>query len=876
VLLRQTIFLFVLLAVSVLPASAQLYDFSGRSMSVENALEEVRKRGGVDLVFSSRLVENLTTRCRYRGSDLAMALECILADTGLQAARVHRRQYVIVRGETGGLDPVRTVVLSGFVIDAKTGEPLQAAHVWMQELGSGVITNRAGYFAIPGLPATRFVVRISYLGYAAVDTVLLAGVLPGPIMLHPDALEATGIEIAASRRERPDLSVMPGLTNAPTTVLSTMPVTLGEQDLFQALQWLPGIRSSGEINGGLVIRGQEPDHSLYLLDGAPMYHPWHAFSLVSTFQTNTLKQVRLYRGGLPAEHGGRLAGVLEAEMRDGTTDVPTASAALSPLSGRFVIESPLAARSSFMVSGRRSYIDKLIGREHPVEGSDGNLDTLRTGYFFSDFGAKFTQRYKYGQRLSLSYYHGSDELDLRLPFDVSLDLSSWLRPADLFFEIDQSWGNRIASARYEALLNGRFFMTLTGYWSRYNAKEGTFIQPTSASALTSRYSVDLNDFGLRADLDYYLNTRHQLRTGVHVAAYRFESELDALVERSFLAVDTLYQESRLVASEWTAYVQDHYRPSRRFEVVAGIRTGYFDNGAHFRLSPRLAFQYDALPGHVVLRGSAGMQSQFLHRLRDRYSFLYDLVSSRWIPSNHAVDPSDGVQASAGLEVRPARKVLLLADVYYTQTRNVLLPEDEYRQKDGIEGPGIEVGTLLSQYVTGRSRGYGLELGLEYSFYDWVLNVAYSGGRSLARAAALGEMTYRPARFDVPRALQGTLTWHPGRWHMALGWEGRSGYPHTVPVARYRIGDPLDPDGELYLHRPQINNGRLPAYVRFDLTMGTQFRIAASNWTASVHLYNVTNRRNVVGRLYNPAETVVTRTDRRGFPLLPLFELEVKL
>ena len=134
------------------------------------------------------------------------------------------------------------------------------------------------------------------------------------------------------------------------------------------------------------------------------------------------------------EHGGRLSAVLDAQMKDGSRQEPKAVAALSVLSGRFRIETPLTASTSFMLSGRRSYVDKLIGRRHPVTGPNGRRDTLRTGYYFFDTSAKLSHRFGPNHRLSLSYYHGRDDLDLRLPFDLSLDFSSWLRPADLLFE----------------------------------------------------------------------------------------------------------------------------------------------------------------------------------------------------------------------------------------------------------------------------------------------------------------------------------------------------------------------------------------------------------------------------------------------------------
>ena len=170
------------------------------------------------------------------------------------------------------------------------------------------------------------------------------------------------------------------------------------------------------------MRGGFSDQNLYLIDGAPVYHPWHAFNLISTFHADAFQEVKFYKGAFPAQHGGRLSSVLDARLKDGSTSGPTAKVGMSVLSGRFIIESPLTRKSSFMISGRRSYIDKLIGNEHPVQDANGTRDTLRTGYHFSDITAKVSFTPNPKDLISFSYYSGNDILDLRLPLQFILRL----------------------------------------------------------------------------------------------------------------------------------------------------------------------------------------------------------------------------------------------------------------------------------------------------------------------------------------------------------------------------------------------------------------------------------------------------------------------
>lgn len=872
----------LLAAVAARPhaARAQRIHVDVEAGPLEEALAQLRAQTSVDIVFAQRLVAGRTTSCRYDGPEVGEALNCLLKASGLQAERVRRRQYVIVAAPpeavTAPAPPPRGQV-GGFVVDAVTGEALPGAHVYLPELRAGTVTNDAGYFVLAGLPQRRYALRVSYLGYQPLFTALRTDTLAATLRLHPTLLESQDIVVEDARDNPLDLALIPGVLSVPVDVLGKLPSFPGEQDLFQALQWFPGVQKVGEINGSLIVRGGEPDQNLYLLDGAPVYHPWHAFSLISTFQTETLRDIKLYRGAFPAEHGGRLSAVLDAQMRDGARASPRAVAALSMVSARFLIETPVTRNSSFMVSGRRSYLDKLIGREHPVEGPDGTQDTLRTGYYFYDISAKYVLRNGNRHRFSASFYDGGDDLDLRLPFDLSLDFSSWLRPADLFFEVEQDWRNRLLSLRYQYLPTQRVFLTATAYWSRYAADEGAFLHPTSSALLASDYRVRLHEAGMRFDLDYYHSLAHQLQFGVQMADRRFRGTLDAMLQWSPGTIDSLRQRSRTRAAEVVLYAQDTWQPGPRWKVQPGLRLSYFGDGRYTRLQPGLNVQYTLRPDQALLRASIGRQVQYLHRLRDRHAFLYDLVSSRWVPADEDVRPSTSLQATAGIEGRPAPWLTLAADVYARSSRNILLPEDEYRTKDGLIGPGIEVGTLLGQYTPGRGRAYGLELSAHAERGRWQLLASYAGGRSLNRAPALGETTYRPARFDVPRALRGVLQRDGRRWDFTLAAELRSGYPHSVPVARYALGGPLDDElPTYYLHRPQVNNGRLPPYFRLDVGVGHRFEWIGAHWQVQAHLYNVTNRRNVIGRRYDPAGERVMAVDSRGLPILPLFEIEMEL
>ena len=842
------------------------------------ALTVLGSQRGFEFIYSVNLVKDYKVTCSYAGQNFDEALACLLKDTAVHSKRLHERQYILapLRKPPPDAGLIRSsVVVTGDIRDAVSQANLPGAHIYLPEIRRGTTTNNNGYFTLQPLDGDAYLARISYLGYRSVDTLLTTG-RHAQIELKPVALETNMVLVESSNERNKSLTPVPGLVTYGVQDLDQTPNFGGEKDLFQTLQWTPGVHKAGAFNNELLIRGGQADQNLYLLDGAPVYHPWHAFNLVSTFQTDAFKDIRLFRGAFPAQHGGRLSSVLDARLKDGNRSSPRAVAGFSILSGRFLIESPLTKKSSFMVSGRRSYLDKVIGREHPVQDGAGVRDTLRTGYHFSDITSKLTYRINARNKLSASYYSGSDILDLRLPFDLSLDFSSWLKPADLFFEVDHHWGNRLYNVQYQHLASDRLLITTTGYRSSYNATEGELIHPTSSSLLQSIYQVRVRDLGLRSDLDFSISPQHHLQAGIHAVDHRFDSSLEAAVKRSAGAAESTSQYSSLEAFEMVGYVEDTWHPSPRWMVQPGLRLSYFSGGSYLYLSPRLSLSHIVAPEYLTLKGSVGSQVQYMQRLRDRYSFMYDLISSRWIPTSENIRPSTSTQVSFEATSKPAHWLYMSSEVYWRSSEDILLPRDEFQTKDGIDGPGIEVATLLAQYTSGRARAYGVELTTIAESGPWKILLNYAGGRTLSKAPLLGEAIFRPTRFDIPRMVRTAVTRSFEDWQLTLAALMRSGHPVTVPVAKYVLEGPAGDEPTQYLHRPNIYNGRLPAYVRFDLTLSRSFELLGAQWRTQFHVYNITNRRNVIDRFYDPTDFTVQAQDRKGLPILPFFEIEMEL
>lgn len=870
-----TIFFFLLSASAASEIRAQTFGLSVDDVTLAEAVVEFERVTGTQVAFSDFLVGSISVSCSMQTDDMDALLRCVLGGTGILFQFTPPGQYVLIPPRTPR-SPAAKSHIFGFITDAENRASLFGAHVSVPGSGRGTVTNEAGFFRLPDLAPGSTQVYVSFLGYSRLDTVLVAPAEFIQLQLEPVTLPYATVLVEGEDYTFRERVTPPGALSVSMRQLEELPGALGGKDVLSSLGLMSGIQRTGEATGGLVIRGSGPDQNLYLVDGAPVYHPWHAFSLVSTFQTEIFKDVQFYRGAFPAEFGGRISSVMNAELRDGASPEPRAVASINAMNARFFIESPIGSSSSFMLSGRRSYIDKLIGKNHAVTDVSGRQDTLRTGYFFHDWSAKLSIKPTRKSDLSFTYYTGRDVLDLKLPFDLSLDFSSWLRPADLFFEVDQKWGNDLFSTRFRLLASDRLFVTSSVYYSRYKAREASFVQPTEASSVVSAYQVELADIGLKVHADYQANQQHQIRFGVLVVNHSFDSSIDALVTYGPNLTEELSEGGEINAVEVAGFIQDEWSVTRDLTIQAGLRTSVFGRDSQAHLSPRLSFQWNVEPSLLTIRGAVSQHVQYLQRLRDRYSFLYDLVSARWIPSDSTVRPATSTHFSVGAEMNPRPWLRISVDAFHRNSDDVILPRDAFQSKDGLLGPGIETGTLLGQHTSGEEQSTGFEASALLHWTRWNIHIAYTGYVSKNRTPLLEDNEFHRSRYDVPRAVTVVGQHSVGQWDFSSTLNWRAGYPITVPVSRYALEDPLTGRVTNYFHRPDVNNGRLPPYFRLDVSIRYRFTFLRAAWSAEFLIYNVLGRRNVINRTFDPALEGFQWSDQRGFPRVPLFELEMRL
>src|SRR5690606_2571456 len=344
----------------------------------------------------------------------------------------------------------QTASIAGYVTDATSGETLLTAHVRIDGTSIGAATNHAGYYALTGLGPGEYTIVASYIGYrpARIEVVLAAGEERRlDIELQPQEYEVGEITITADELLDEEVRRV-GVMQLQTDLIRQLPAVL-QPDVFRSLQLLPGVKAASDYSSGLYIRGGSPDQTLILLDRTTVYNPSHFFGFFSTFNPDAVKDVRLYKGGYPAEYGGRMGSVVDIYNKDGNRVNREGSISLGLLASRAIVEGPYS-KGSWMLAVRRSTLEPLLAALQAA-----NVEGIPDKFYFYDVNGKLNFDAGRDDRLSVSFYTGRDQLLLPIIEDTNVDLA---------------YGNFTASANWTLLFSERLYSNFTLTSSRYFSK----------------------------------------------------------------------------------------------------------------------------------------------------------------------------------------------------------------------------------------------------------------------------------------------------------------------------------------------------------------------------------------------------------------------
>jgi len=723
--------------------------------------------------------------------------------------------------------------LSGYIKDADSGETLIGASVFIPSLSVGTTSNEYGFYSIT-IPSGTYKVEYSYIGFdTRITEVALSGNLTKDVEMGEDIAQLTEIVVTSEAEDKNVSSTELSVNKLDIRTITKIPALLGEVDVIRSIQLLPGVSTVGEGATGFNVRGGGVDQNLVLLDEAPVYNSSHLFGFFSVFNPDAVKDVKLYKGGIPARYGGRLSSILDVRMKEGNNKKLAVSGGVGFIFSRLSIEAPIVKdKASFILAGRRSYIDVLA---KPFL----NDDLADTALNFFDVTLKTNYKISEKDRVFLSGYLGRD--NFRFGENAGFD-----------------WGNRTATLRWNHLFSDKLFANFTTFFSNYDYR----IMFGAGDEDSFDWDAAIENLSLKSDISYFLNPKNLITFGGQGILHEFQPGNAVGVSRGDVtefSVDTKY------AIEAGIFVENEQTINDKISLQYGLRLSYFNytgEGVAYTFAETIPGErkelvsvsepfdrWESIADYVNLEPRASIKYQLnatssLKFGYNRIAQYLHLISNStaaspldvWLPSTNNLLPQIANQVALGyFKNFRNNEYITSAEVYYKTFEN---------QADYIDGADLFVNPLIEgELLAGDGRAFGLEVQIEKKkgkFTGWI---SYTLARSERLIEGINNDDWFPNRFDQTHNLSTTLFYELNdRWTFSTNFVYNTGTPATFPTGRIEQQGFAIPE----VSNDVRNNVRIPDFHRLDVS--ATFRGKKYNekkfkgeWIFSA--YNVYNRRN---------------------------------
>ena len=713
--------------------------------------------------------------------------------------------------------------ISGYVQEEKSGENLIGVSIYDKISKKGTTSNQYGFYSIT-LEKGTYKIVYSFIGLNTITkNLILDKNIRLNISLSEKSILADEVVISSERQDKNIESSDMGQAKLKVENIKQLPVILGEVDVLKSAQLLPGIQSGGEGNSGLYVRGGGPDQNLILLDEAVVYNAAHLFGFFSVFNADAIKDINIIKGGMPAEYGGRLSSVLDISMKDGNNKKYEADGGIGLLSSRLTLQGPIQKnKSSFIVSGRRTYVDVL---SKPFMKEDNAFNG--SGYYFYDLTTKINYRISDKDRIFLSGYFGRDVFSFK--------------NSDSGIGIEIPWGNATTSLRWNHLFNDKLFLNTSIIFSDYR-----FEFNINQSDFELKIFSGINDWNTKVDFLYQPNQRHTIKFGSNYTYHEFTPG-----NASGKSGDVVFEPDEIFkqySNEGAIYLSDNFDLTDNLKIHAGLRyssfqhSGYIsfrdylkneieaNNDNYRHLEPRLSFRYK-LNSTSSLKGAYTQNYQYIHLAS---TASVSLPTDLWVPSSAGIEPKFADQYAIGYFKNLKDNVYETSiEAYYKEMTNLI----EY--KEGVLPEDNTNSSSDDAFVFGNGDSYGVELLIKKNKGKTTGWIGYTLSKTTRYFDEINNGIAFPAKYDRRHDLSITATHKLSeKWTMSGVFVYATGNAITLPTERYMIG------GNIFTEYTSRNGFRIDPYHRLDI--GATYMVKKnkrfqSSWNFSI--YNIYSRKN---------------------------------
>ncbi len=693
--------------------------------------------------------------------------------------------------------------ISGSVYDASNGESLIGATVYLKEIRVGVATNQYGFFSL-NAPKGKYTLVCQLTGYITyTQSIQLNSSQSLTIKIAFDEKQLEEVEVTTKALDENVKSSQMSSVNLDMVEIKKIPAFMGEVDILKTIQLLPGVKNAGDGNTGFYVRGGGPDQNLILLDEANVYNASHLMGFFSVFNGDAIKNVNLIKGGMPAQYGGRLSAVLDINMKEGNNQNFQVDGGIGIIASRLTIQGPIIKnKASFIVSARRTYVDIL------AKPWLDKSDFKGTSYYFYDFNAKFNYIFNEKNRLFFSTYHGKDIFDFT---DGESD-----------FRTRIPWGNTTASLRWNHIFNPKLFSNATAVFSNYNFNFEAFQDDFEFKIMSG-----IRDFNFKYDLNYFPNSRHNIKAGVNYI-YHIFTPTNVSAKQGETTFD-LGKVIRLYSHDAAIYISDDWDLTQNLKMNMGLRYGNFTqigpftrykkdmfgniNDTVFYKANEKVVNYDGLEPRLALRYSINPRASIKASYTRNFQYIHlatisslSLPTDVWMPCTEEIKPQIGNQYALGYFQNFGDNIFETSvEVYYKTMDNQI----EY--KEGAEPSANVYDNPDNAFTYGRGWAYGAEFFVKKSkgkFTGWI-------GYTLSWAwRQFKEINYGRdflAKYDRRHDASLVLTYDMNKqWNFGAVWVYATGNRGTLPNGFFLYEGSLSHDYGLR------NSYQFVPYHRMDL------------------------------------------------------------
>jgi hypothetical protein len=712
--------------------------------------------------------------------------------------------------------------ISGTIKDSSSGEALIGVIVAVKELPTtGESTNKYGFYSLT-LNAGTYTLIYDYLGYRTDSLKInLQKNIKHNVSLALAGSTLNEVSIQAAKSNENVTSVQTGMVTLNVKEISKIPVFFGEKDILKTVELIPGVISAGDGNSGFFVRGGAADQNLVLLDEAPVYNAYHLLGFFSVFNSDAIKDVTLYKSGMPVQYGGRLASVEDIRMNDGNDQTYHVSGGIGLISSRLNFEGPIKkGKGSFLISGRRTYADLFLKLSN-------NTALKNSSLYFYDFNIKGNYTLGENDRVYISGYLGKDVLG-----------------ADNVFGIN--WGNTTGTLRWNHIFGAKLFSNTSLIYSNYNYN----IDITTPSLNIGIQSV-IQDWDLKEEFQFYPDARNKVIFGFDVIHH-------SIVPGNIVSNDSNINSTHIqtrYALETALFASDEFKVSERIRFVAGIRVTTFS-----LLGPGTFYTYDIngnttdsakYSGGQIVKTYINPEPRFnATYLLDEFSSVkisYDrnvqnmhLLSNStssnptdlWIPSSNNVKPEISDQVSAGYYRNFLdNKYEFSVETYYKAMQNQI----DYRNGAQL----VLNENVESQLLFGQGKSFGAEFFVKRKYGKLTGWLGYTLSKTELQIPGINDGNWYPARQDITNDVDVVGIYElNSKWSFSATFIYNTGYPVTFPSGKYEVNDNV-----VYYYTSR-NGYRMPDYDRMDI--GATYKCKKhphyqADWSFSI--YNVYDRWN---------------------------------